>query len=575
MPSDSATSAPIHTANKPLSAQAHSATFTSRQRTLALIVAALAFVMDLLDTTITNIAIPSIRTNLSASYSAIQWITAGYSLAFALLLVTGGRMGDVFGYKKIFMFGVAGFTVASLLSGVAVNPDMLIAARFLQGSMSALMVPQVLSLMQVMYKPEERGAINGLFGAMGGLAASLGPVIGGLLIKANIFGLDWRPIFLINVPVGLFALLAGLKFLPDGKSEHPLKLDIRGTLILMVGLLLLVYPLIQGRELGWPLWSYIMMVASIPVLFAFAKWQQHKERTDGSPLILPSMFKRSSFGLGLAVNLLFEGALIGFFLTFALFLQIGIGFSPIKAALTGLPLAVGISVIMATLGEKVIPRLGRRAMYIGTSLMALGFVVNRLTLHHYVLTIHPWQLIPGLLIIGVGMGMIFGSLFGAVLNGVDPKHAGSASGALNAMQQIGGAVGVAIIGVIFFGQLSSAAATSFAAVQPGLQIQLTAAHIPAQSQSALLAGVKQCFVDRSTEKDASVTPKSCQLPVGEKTNTQLSSSIETAALQANRVNFDNAFKWTTVYEIVLLAVTFIVATFLPKTFQVDPAVEQA
>jgi MFS family permease len=175
-----------------VSAQSEAAGFSHKMRTVALVVVSLAFVMDLLDSTIVNIAIPSIQANLGASYSAIQWLIAGYALAFALILVTGGRMGDVYGYKKIFMIGVAGFTVASLLSGLSQDPGQLIAARFLQGSMAALMVPQVISLMQVMYAPEERGAINGLFGALGGVAASLGPIIGGLLIKVNLFHWDWH-----------------------------------------------------------------------------------------------------------------------------------------------------------------------------------------------------------------------------------------------------------------------------------------------------------------------------------------------------------------------------------------------
>jgi MFS family permease len=224
------------------SAQENAAAFTSKRRTIALVIVALAFVMDLLDSTIVNIAIPSIRTNLAASYSAIQWIVAGYSLAFALLLVTGGRMGDVFGYKKLFLIGIGGFTLASLLSGVSHDSAMLITARVLQGSMAALMVPQVMSLMQVMYKPEERGGINGLLGGLGGLSATLGPIVGGLLIKANLFNLDWRPIFLINVPIGLFGLFAAIKYLPNGKSSHPLKLDFVGTFIIMIALLLLIFP---------------------------------------------------------------------------------------------------------------------------------------------------------------------------------------------------------------------------------------------------------------------------------------------------------------------------------------------
>ena len=192
--------------------------FTSRQRTIALIVVSLAFVMDLLDTTIVNIAIPSIQSSLDASFASIQWITAGYSLAFAIMLITGGRLGDVVGYKRLFIGGIGAFIATSLLCGLAPNIETLIAGRLLQGISAAMMVPQVMSLMQVMYKPRERAAVMGLFGALGGLSASLGPIIGGFLIHWNIAGLDWRPIFLINVPVGIIALIGAWRFLPSGKS---------------------------------------------------------------------------------------------------------------------------------------------------------------------------------------------------------------------------------------------------------------------------------------------------------------------------------------------------------------------
>jgi EmrB/QacA subfamily drug resistance transporter len=558
----------------PLSAQQNAAGLTDTMRTVALVVVSLAFIMDLLDSTIVNIAIPSIRTNLNATYSAIQWIVAGYALAFALLLVTGGRMGDVYGYKKVFMVGVGGFSIASLLSGLAPGPDWLIAARLLQGGMAALMVPQVMSLMQIMYKPEERGAINGLFGALGGLSASLGPVVGGLLIKANLFGLDWRPIFLINVPIGILGLVLAARYLPDGKSAHPLKLDLTGTFIIIIAMLLLVYPLIQGRELDWPVWSFVMMATSLPAFLIFALWQRHKARTDGSPLVLPELFRKLSFNIGLSVNLIFEAAMLGFFLTFGLFLQIGLGFSPIHAALTGLPVAVGIALTMATLGEKVIPKLGRRALFIGCAVMAIGLSVTSWLLHHYNLSLHSWQLIPGLLVVGIGMGHIFASLYAAVLNGVDPGHAGAASGTLNAVQQVGGAIGIAVIGVIFFGQLSSAAPDSFNAATPALQTQLTAAGIPATAQVGIVNGVKTCFVDRSREKDSSIVPPSCQQaesnPALARTITQ---AVTNAAAKANATNFAAAFRWGTIYEISLLVLTFCLTFFLPRRFRADAFAE--
>lgn len=555
---------------KTLSAQDNAASFSHKLRTIALVIVAFAFVMDLLDTTIVNVAIPTIQTNLTASYSAIQWIVAGYSLTFALLLVTGGRMGDVFGYKKLFLIGVAGFTVASLLDGVSVNTGMLIGARMMQGAFAALMVPQVMSLMQVMYKPEERGSINGLFGALGGLSASLGPVIGGLLIKWNIAGLDWRPLFLINIPVGIFAFAMGIKYLPNGKSPHPLKLDLVGTGIIVMAMLLIVYPLIQGREYGWPSWAFAMLVAALPVLAVFVYWQRRKEKADGSPLVLPSLFRNRSFSAGLLLNLLFELAMIGFFLTNTLVLQIGLGFSAIHAALTGLPIALSIGITMAVFGENVIPKLGRTAFFISAMLMALGTILTSFTFQHYGLGVHSWQFIPGLVLFGTGMGFGFGSMFAAVLNGVDAGHAGSASGTLNAIQQVGSAIGVALIGVIFFGQLSSAAPQSFASVSPQLHDYLTAAQVPAAQQPAIVSAVETCYIDRSKAKDPTVEPQSCkQVATHGAANSQLGAQIQQVALEANAKNFTHAFRAATVYSVVVLAVVFCVSFLLPKRFKAE------
>jgi EmrB/QacA subfamily drug resistance transporter len=552
-----------------LSAQENSAAFTSKKRTIALVVVALAFVMDLLDSTIVNIAIPSIKLNLLASFSAIQWVVAGYALSFALLLVTGGRMGDVYGYKKIFMIGIGGFTLASLLSGVSQDPGMLIGARLLQGSMAALMVPQVMSLIQVMYKPSERGAINGLFGGLGGLSASLGPVVGGLLIKANIFNLDWRPIFLINIPIGLFALFAASKYLPDGKSSHPLKLDITGTFIIIIAMLLLIYPLIQGRELGWPSWTYLMIALSIPAFGVFAWWQKRKDRLDGSPLVLPSLFKNRSFSVGMVINLVFEMAMIGFFLTFGLMLQIGLGYSAVHAAITGIPLAIGIAFTMAVLGQTVVPKMGRYALSLGTLVMALGLIITAVLARHYGLGLHSWQLIPSLVLVGVGMGLTFGSLFAAVLNGVDPRHAGSASGTLNAVQQVGGAIGVALIGLVFFGQLNHAAASSFNSVEPSLRSSLTAEYVPSNVQDQIINGVKTCFVDRSREKDSDVIPPSCKKVMDTSSSPAVAKAIESSATHANSVNFTNAFRWSIIFAVGLLAVTFGMTFLLPAKFKAE------
>lgn len=573
------------------SAHHHASKFTSRQRTIALVIVALAFVMDLLDNTIVNIAIPSIQANLGASYATIQWLIAGYALSFAILLITGGRMGDVFGYKKLFLIGVGGFTIASLLSGCAWTSEILIVARLLQGAMAALMVPQVMSLMQVMYKPHERGQIMGIFGALAGVAASLGPVVGGVLIHFNIAGLDWRPIFLINIPIGLFALFMGLRYLPDGKSPHPLKLDMFGTILIMLAMFLLVFPLIEGRDLSWPLWGYIMMATSLPILALFAWWQRVKEAKDNSPLIVPALLKVPSFIKGLSVNIIFEGAMIGFFLPFTLIIQVGLGYEVIKAALTGIPTAIGISVVMAVFSQKLIPKLGRYTMTLGTIIMAAGLGIVYYFIHQNGLDTTPWEFIPGLLVVGAGMALIMSPMFSIVLADVDTKHAGSASGVLNAVQQLGGAIGTALIGVFFFGALVSQAPASFDGVAPHIRSQLAAANIQEPVRSKIISSAKTCFVDTNKQKDTTKTPPSCkklQQPsrpsVAEKAelmrmtphqrmvvqtaeNTAMQATqkaITTAVKKANADNFSYAFRVAVIFEIVILGAVFLLSFTLPR-----------
>ena len=563
------------------SAHKHASRFSARQKSIAMITISMAFIMDLLDNTIVNIAIPSIQKDLGASYATIQWLIAGYALSFALLLITGGRMGDVFGYKKLFLGGVTGFTIASLLCGLAWSPEVLVAARLLQGAMAALMVPQVMSTMQIMFTPKERGPLMGMFGAMAGIAATLGPVIGGILIHFNIAGLEWRPIFLINIPVGIIALIMGIKYLPEGKSPHPLKLDIVGTLLIIVAMGLLVFPLIEGRDLDWPIWTFVMMACSIPALALFGWWQVVKERKDKSPLIVPQLFKLRSFVTGLVINISFEGAMIGFFLPFTLILQVGLGYEVIKAALTGIPTAIGISVVMAVFSQKVIRRLGRYTVALGCALMASGLGILYYFIHTHGVDTTPWECIPGLLLVGAGMAFIMSPMFSVVLQDVDHKHAGSASGTLSAIQQLGGAIGTALIGVVFFSQLTSAAPASFDAVAPHIRSDLTAAHIPAAAQDQIVASARTCYIDRSTQKDSSATPDSCKkLESGSATDTSHMPAAQVAAMkatqqkvadslsanlkQANTDTFVAAFRAAVYFELVVLALVFALSFLLPR-----------
>ncbi|MGV9001838.1 MAG: MFS transporter [Candidatus Saccharimonadaceae bacterium] len=555
------------------SAHHHASKFTSRQRTIALVIVAFAFVMDLLDSTIVNVAIPSIQTDLGATFSQIQWITAGYALAFATLLITGGRLGDVIGYKKLFITGISLFTLTSFLCGVSPNIEVLVAGRLLQGAAAALMVPQVMSLMQVMYKPKERAAVMGLFGALGGLSASLGPIVGGFLIHWNIAGLDWRPIFLINVPVGIFALIMGVRYLPAGKSPHPLKLDILGTILIITALGLLVFPLIQGREYGWPSWTFIMLAASIPVFIIFWLWQKRKFIIDQSPLIIPSLFKTYSFSIGVVANFVFQLVMIGFFFTFTLTLQIGLGFEVIKAALTGLPIAIGIGISIGVIAPKLTALIGRYTMTAGSVVMAIGLALTGWVIVSEGIDTNPWHLTPWLLVVGVGMGMVMGLVFSIALKDVDTKHAGSASGTLNAVQQVGGAVGIAIIGVIFFGALNHNATTSFASAEPGIRSYLSSQQVPAVAQDAVVTGVQACYVDRTKETDNTIVPASCKALEQAPANPQqpqlkeLGSVVQLETKKAIADNFANGFKVTMYYAIAVVGVTFIISFLLPRKIE--------
>ncbi len=420
------------------------------RRWLALIVLLFAGFMDLLDVSIVNIAIPSIQRDLAAPYSTIQWIIAGYSLAFALTLITGGRLGDIFGRKRVFMIGVTGFTLASLMCGLSANPEVLVAARVVQGAMAAIMTPQVLSIIQVTFPRRERAKAFGMYGAVAGLAAVAGPLLGGFLIEGNLFGLDWRPIFLINIPVGILALIISGAVVRESRSPQAIKLDLVGMLLVTGGLLLLVDPLVQGRDLDWPAWIFISMAASIPVLALFVFYERHKTRLDGSPLVALSLFRERSFVVGLLTAIIFFAGMSSFFMVYTLYVQIGLGWSAIHAALTGLPASIG-AIVFSGASIALAPKIGRKVIIAGVLLMAAGMVLMIFTIQLAGTDITSWHLIPSMLIGGTGMGLVIAPIADIVLAGVPLENAGSASGVVSTINQLGGAIGVAVIGVIFFG----------------------------------------------------------------------------------------------------------------------------
>ncbi|MGX2995257.1 MFS transporter [Streptomyces sp. JNUCC 64] len=409
--------------------------------------------MDLVDVTIVNIAIPAIQRDEGATLSHIQWITAGYALAFAAGLITGGRLGDIHGRKRVFLIGMAGFTAASALCGLAANPDMLVAARILQGATAALMVPQVLSIVHATFPTHERGKVFGLFGAIVGLGAVSGPLLGALLTQWNLFGLEWRPIFLINLPVGIAGLVLGRKFITESKAPQALKLDLVGVALVTGGLLMLLYPLTHGRELGWPVWGYLSMVGAVGVFVALVAYERHKARKDGSPLIELSLFRVKSFAAGTAVQTVFGLGLGIFFLVWTLYMQVGLGWSPLRAGLTGVPFSLAVSVAAGVSVQKLVPRFGRKVLQSGALIMAAGVLLYIWEADRYGTGITSWQMVPPLVLMGVGMGLIVAPLTDAVLSGVPRRHAGSASGLINTVQQMGNALGLGLVSVVFFGAM--------------------------------------------------------------------------------------------------------------------------
>ncbi|MFF4863686.1 MFS transporter [Streptomyces sp. NPDC001231] len=422
-----------------------------RRRWFALAIVMTAAFMDLVDVTIVNIAIPSIQQDAGASFSQIQWITAGYALAFAAGLITGGRLGDIHGRKRLFLLGIGGFTLASALCGFAANPDMLVAARLLQGAMAAMMVPQVLSIVHATFPAHERGKVFGLFGAIVGLGAVSGPLLGALLTEWNLFGLEWRPIFLINLPVGVLALVLGNRFISESKAPRALKLDLVGVALVTLGLLMLLYPLTRGRELGWPLWGYVSMTGALVVFAALVAYERSKAARDGSPLIELSLFRVKSFAAGIAVQTVFGVALGVFFLVWTLYMQVGLGWSPLRAGLTGVPFSIAVSTAAGMSVQKLVPRFGRKVLQAGALVMAAGVLLYIWESERYGLHIAPWQMALPLVVMGVGMGLIVAPLTDAVLSEVPREHAGSASGLINTVQQMGNALGLGLVSVVFFG----------------------------------------------------------------------------------------------------------------------------
>ncbi|MGH9068743.1 MAG: MFS transporter, partial [Acidimicrobiales bacterium] len=423
--------------------------------------------MILLDTTIVNVAIPSIQTGLHASYGAIEWVVSGYALAFGLVLIPAGRIGDRFGHRRLFLLSLGGFTLTSLLCGTSTSPAELVVWRVVQGGMAGILNPQILAAIQVAFAPRERGKAFAFYGATAGVATALGPLLGGILVTANLHGLHWRPIFLLNVPIGVFALVAAYRLLPSSKGQGG-SLDPGGIALVAVTLMLVLYPLVEGRTAGWPIWALAALGATVPSLAGFVYWQRRRIRSDRPPLVDIRMFRYRAFAAGTGLALTYFAGFTSVFFSLSLWLQLGLGRTALAAGLTILPFAVG-SLVGASSSDLAARRLGPAVLQLGTAMVALGLGGTLATIHVVGPGVAGVLLLPSLAFAGVGSGLTIAPNTNTVLARVPVASAGAAGGVLSTAQRVGTALGIAVVGVLLFGSLARGAPAAAASAAPALR----------------------------------------------------------------------------------------------------------
>ena len=419
---------------------------------LGLSVLLLAGFVTIFDLFVVNVALPSMQADLDASFAQIGFIVAGYELAFGVLLITGGRLGDLFGRRRLFVIGMAGFTLASALCGLAPSAEFLIGARVLQGLAAALLFPQVYASIRVNFDGDDSRRAFGLLGMTLGLAAIAGQVLGGWLVHADLFGLGWRSIFLINVPIGLFAIAAA-RTIPESRAPQRPALDWMGVALVSAGLTLLLVPLIEGPGQGWPAWSLLSLGVAV-LLALFHRQQEQRRMAGGLPLVDMRLLAQRRFALGAVLVLLVYSTSSSFFLCFALLVQTGLGHDPFMAGSIVAPCSVGF-VLASLAAPRLVARWGAQAIVAGAMAYAvsIGLLIAQVWMAGAELV--PARLIPVLVVVGAGQGFIMTPLLNLVLGFVDEAQAGMASGVISTVQQVGAALGVAVVGILFAAALTA------------------------------------------------------------------------------------------------------------------------
>lgn len=419
------------------------------KRWAAAFVMILAALLDMIDGSIVNTALPSIGKGLRATPAELQWTVSGYMLGFAATLIIAGHLGDRYGRKKLFMTGVSAFALASLASALATSAGMLVASRGIQGVAAAMVLPQILASFRTMFEGEERGKAFAMYGAIAGISTAFGVLLGGVLTDWNLFGWGWRTVFAINLPLAVLVLVLGAKWIPASRDRaFSGRIDFPGNLVLAAGLVAIVLPLVQGRSNGWPLWGWICLAAGVLAIAALTV--SEKRRGIEHPLLPTGLFKKPAFSAGLLVQLLFYGGMSGFMLVLSIWLQTGQGYAPAAAGLLMTAFSAG-SILAAPAVDPLVAKLGRTVLIAGALVMAGGlFWVRRAVQDSAAFHTGAWPLVPGLFLAGVGLILLVIPLVNTILSTVPGHLAGGASGILSTAQQFGGALGVAVIGNVFF-----------------------------------------------------------------------------------------------------------------------------
>ncbi|MDG4668039.1 MFS transporter [Mycobacterium sp. 236(2023)] len=420
-----------------------------RQMWLVLVAVLVADALDLVDATITNVAAPTIMRDLGGGESLVQWLGAGYALALGSLMVVGGRIGDRFGQRQTFLIGMSGFIVASLVAGCAVNAPMLVVARVLQGAFGALLIPQGMAIMAATFPKDMLRRAFAVFAPALVVFGVAGPLLGGLLLEANVFGFGWRAVFLVNVVIGGAGLLFAWQVLPHVPANHDVRIDLMGCVLLMLAVFGVLGGLLSGADLGWT----PPMLAGVgigTICFAIFVLQQ---RTTAHPLLDPRLLGNRGFTAGLVAGLLIFASFSGMMYVLSLYFQLGLHFSPIQAALNLLPLTLGIAA-GSMLCTALLGRIGRYVLGVGLGISSAGVTTMLVVITWYGDDTRWWQLGAATLLIGLGAGPCFNAIFNVALGDLAPSEAGAASGSLNAIQQVANGVGAVLVTSVFFAALA-------------------------------------------------------------------------------------------------------------------------